>query len=127
MTFHFLVKFVLIYLLKIMICSLKFLYYFYYLPLLSYGQTFTLQSKDLGGQATMKQVFKGFGCEGENISPQLSWVNAPKGSQKFCYHDSRRKCPYWQWLVALVGLQPTCEYHRTGLLMLVIIAKKANA
>jgi Raf kinase inhibitor-like YbhB/YbcL family protein len=69
----------------------------------SYAQTFTLQSRDLGGQATMKNVFKGFGCEGENISPQLSWANAPKGTKSFAITIHDESAPtgsgWWHWLV----------------------------
>ena len=35
--------------------------------------TFTLSSNDLGGVATINEEFNGFGCTGENQSPQLSW------------------------------------------------------
>ncbi|MFY4807332.1 hypothetical protein ACOTVK_02115 [Aliarcobacter butzleri] len=41
------------------------------------ANNFTLTSSDLKGQLTKKQEFNGFGCSGENISPQLSWENAP--------------------------------------------------
>ena len=47
-------------------------------------ETFTLKSNEIGGQLTLKQVFKGFGCTGENISPQLSWENAPKETKSVC-------------------------------------------
>lgn len=52
-------------------------------------ETFTLKSNEIGGQLTLKQVFKGFGCTGENISPQLSWENAPKETKSFAIimHD----------------------------------------
>ena len=45
--------------------------------------TFTLSSTDLGGQATKTEEFSGFGSEGENKSPQLSWENAPEGAKRF--------------------------------------------
>lgn len=68
----------------------------------SFAQTFTLSSSELGGQATMKQVFKGFGCEGENISPQLSWVNAPEGTKSFAITIHDKNAPtgsgWWHWL-----------------------------
>lgn len=35
--------------------------------------TFTLSSTDLGGEATKTQEFNGFGCTGDNKSPQLLW------------------------------------------------------
>ena len=42
--------------------------------------TFTLSSNDLGGEATSIEEFNGFGCTGDNQSPQLSWKNAPEGT-----------------------------------------------
>ncbi|UUC46457.1 YbhB/YbcL family Raf kinase inhibitor-like protein [Flavobacterium cerinum] len=54
-----------------------------FLSLTTKAQTFTLKSSDLQGQATHKQVYNGFGCTGSNISPQLSWENAPQGTKSF--------------------------------------------
>ncbi|WMX13321.1 MULTISPECIES: YbhB/YbcL family Raf kinase inhibitor-like protein [unclassified Aureispira] len=66
------------------------------------AQTFTLESNDLGGQATLQQVFNGFGCTGENISPQLSWKNAPKGTKSFAITmydpDAPTGSGWWHWL-----------------------------
>lgn len=53
------------------------------LTLTAKAQTFTLKSSDLQGQATHKQVYNGFGCTGSNVSPQLSWENAPEGTKSF--------------------------------------------
>lgn len=39
-------------------------------------ETFTLRSNDTGGVAALRQVHPD--CGGQNISPELSWVNAPK-------------------------------------------------
>ncbi len=68
-----------------------------------WAQTFTLKSQDLGGQATHKQVFKGFGCDGENISPQLFWENAPEGTKSFAVTihdpDAPTGSGWWHWLV----------------------------
>lgn len=68
------------------------------------GQTtFTLTSKDLGGQATQTEEFNGFGCTGENQSPQLSWNNAPEGTQSFAITmydpDAPTGSGWWHWLV----------------------------
>lgn len=67
------------------------------------AQTFTLKSKDVGGQATMKQVFNGFGCTGENISPQLSWENAPKDTKSFAITmydpDAPTGSGWWHWVM----------------------------
>lgn len=70
---------------------------------LGQAQTFTLKSNDLSGQATMQQVFNGFGCSGENKSPQLSWENAPEGTKSFAITIYDKDAPtgsgWWHWLV----------------------------
>ena len=67
------------------------------------AQTFTLKSNDLTGQATAKEVFNGFGCTGENVSPHLSWENAPEGTQSFAITlydpDAPTGSGWWHWLV----------------------------
>ena len=67
------------------------------------AQTFTLKSKDVGGQATNKQVFNGFGCTGENVSPQLSWENAPADTKSFAITmydpDAPTGSGFWHWVV----------------------------
>lgn len=69
----------------------------------SISQTFTLKSNDIGGQATMQQVFNGFGCTGENKSPQLFWENAPKDTKSFAItihdEDAPTGSGWWHWLV----------------------------
>ena len=64
---------------------------------------FTLTSSDLQGQLTKKQEFNGFGCSGENTSPQLSWSNAPKGTKSFAITvydpDAPTGSGWWHWLV----------------------------
>ena len=47
------------------------------------AQTFVLKSLELGGQASEKQVFNSFGCNGKNLSPQLFWESAPSGTKSF--------------------------------------------
>ncbi|WP_108868338.1 YbhB/YbcL family Raf kinase inhibitor-like protein [Aquimarina aquimarini] len=65
--------------------------------------TFTLTSKDLGGQAIKSQEFNGFGCTGKNESPQLSWTNAPEGTKSFAITmydpDAPTGSGWWHWLV----------------------------
>lgn len=64
---------------------------------------FTLYSKDLKGQLSQKQVFNGFGCTGENISPELSWENAPAGTKSFAITVYDKDAPtgsgWWHWIV----------------------------
>lgn len=70
---------------------------------LAQAQTFTLKSEDVGGQGTMKQVFNGFGCTGENISPQLFWENAPKNTKSFAITmydpDAPTGSGWWHWVM----------------------------
>jgi Raf kinase inhibitor-like YbhB/YbcL family protein len=70
----------------------------------TFGQrTFTLTSKDLGGEATKTQEFNGFGCSGENQSPQLAWTNAPEGTKSFAITmydpDAPTGSGFWHWVV----------------------------
>lgn len=78
------------------------------LPLLMHAQTediknFTVTSNDLQGQATNDEVFSGFGCTGKNISPQLSWNNAPEGTKSFAITmhdpDAPTGSGWWHWVV----------------------------
>ncbi len=69
-----------------------------------FGQsTFTLESKTLGGNATEIEAFNGFGCTGENISPQLSWTKAPEGTKSFAITmydpDAPTGSGWWHWVV----------------------------
>ncbi len=67
------------------------------------AQTFTLKSKDIGGQATDKQVYNGFGCTGENLSPELYWENVPAGTKSFAVTmydpDAPTGSGFWHWVV----------------------------
>ncbi|HVM88461.1 MAG TPA: YbhB/YbcL family Raf kinase inhibitor-like protein [Puia sp.] len=67
------------------------------------AQTFTLKSKDIGGQATDKQVYNGFGCTGENLSPELYWENVPAGTKSFAITmydpDAPTGSGFWHWVV----------------------------
>lgn len=68
-----------------------------------FAQGFTLSSDDISGQLTNAQVFNGFGCSGENISPSLSWKNAPKGTKSFAITMYDKDAPtgsgWWHWIV----------------------------
>lgn len=64
---------------------------------------FTLSSDDVGGQFTIKQEFNGFGCVGENVSPSLSWKDAPKETKSFAITiydpDAPTGSGWWHWVV----------------------------
>jgi Raf kinase inhibitor-like YbhB/YbcL family protein len=68
-----------------------------------FAQTFTLKSKDIGGQMTLQQVLNGFGCTGQNLSPELSWENAPAETKSFAVTIYDKDAPtgsgLWHWVV----------------------------
>jgi Raf kinase inhibitor-like YbhB/YbcL family protein len=65
----------------------------------------TLRSPEIknNGTIAMAQVFKGFGCTGENISPALSWRGAPKGTKSFALTvydpDAPTGSGWWHWVM----------------------------
>ncbi len=66
---------------------------------------FTLKSSTFsdGGTLAAAQVFNGFGCQGGNLSPQLSWSHAPAGTQSFALlvhdPDAPTGSGWWHWVV----------------------------
>ena len=71
------------------------------LELLAEG--FYMTSEDINGQLSNRQVFDGFGCNGENISPSLSWDKAPEGTESFAITmfdpDAPSGSGWWHWLI----------------------------
>lgn len=74
---------------------------------------FTVSSEDLkeGKPLTAAQVFNGFGCSGENKSPQLTWKNAPAGTKSFAVTiydpDAPTGSGWWHWLVYDIPAETT--------------------
>lgn len=68
-----------------------------------FAQTFTLKSRELGGQLSNKQYANGMGFNGENQSPQLYWEHAPKETQSFAVTvydlDAPTGSGFWHWVV----------------------------
>ena len=66
---------------------------------------FELKSDDVAEGSTLKnaQVFSGFGCTGENISPALQWSGAPAGTKSFALTvydpDAPTGSGWWHWVV----------------------------
>ncbi len=66
---------------------------------------FTLVSADVkpGKTLTEQQVFNGFGCSGANVSPELSWADAPKDTKSFVVTvydpDAPTGSGWWHWVV----------------------------
>lgn len=71
----------------------------------SHAADFQLSSPSLnaGGNLDKKHVLNGLGCNGENISPALSWVDAPTGTQSFAITaydpDAPTGSGWWHWVV----------------------------
>ncbi len=67
------------------------------------AEGFTLSSTDVHGQLSNEQVFNRSGCRGKNISPQLSWKNAPPGTKSFAMTvydpDAPTGSGWWHWVV----------------------------
>jgi len=67
------------------------------------AQQFMLKSTDVGTRLTETQVYSGFGCHGKNISPSLSWSNAPQQTKSFAVTvhdpDAPKLGGWWHWLI----------------------------
>jgi hypothetical protein len=75
------------------------------LPIAAFAGGFALESPDVGPKAPIadKFVFKGFGCEGGNVSPALAWKGAPKDTKSFALTvydpDAPTGSGWWHWVM----------------------------
>jgi len=64
---------------------------------------FRVTSPTFRGTLPMQHVFKGFGCEGGNVSPALSWSGAPAATKSFAVTvydpDAPTGSGWWHWTV----------------------------
>nr|WP_245884328.1 YbhB/YbcL family Raf kinase inhibitor-like protein [Hartmannibacter diazotrophicus] len=64
----------------------------------------------------LAQVLDGFGCEGENRSPALSWSGAPDGTKSYAVTlydpDAPTGSGFWHWV--LVDLPPATDHLDEG-------------
>jgi Raf kinase inhibitor-like YbhB/YbcL family protein len=71
----------------------------------AHAADFSLSSPSIapGSTLTNAQVFKGFGCTGDNVSPALNWANAPKDTKSFAVTvydpDAPTGSGWWHWVV----------------------------
>src|SRR6185312_8861333 len=69
------------------------------------ASAFTLTSAEVkpGGSIAAEQVYKGFGCTGENVSPSLAWKDPPSGTKSFAVTvydpDAPTGSGWWHWVV----------------------------
>ena len=77
------------------------------------NSNFTLTSESIKNNQTLanEQVLNGFGCSGDNISPDLKWQGAPEGTKSFALlvHDPDAPRPkgWWHWLVINIPVDKT--------------------
>ncbi|OEE58449.1 kinase inhibitor [Enterovibrio norvegicus FF-162] len=76
-----------------------------FIAAVSFGsQALTLTSQDIQEGTRMAETFavQGFGCTGDNLSPQLSWKDAPKGTKSFAITaydpDAPTGSGWWHWV-----------------------------
>ncbi len=71
----------------------------------AFSQAFVMKSSVLKNNGTIAeaQVFNSFGCTGANISPDLEWSGAPKGTKAFALTmfdpDAPTGSGWWHWVV----------------------------
>lgn len=63
-------------------------------------------SSPSNGQFQQTQFANGFGCTGQNISPQISWSGAPQGTKSYVITmydpDAPTGSGWWHWVLANV-------------------------
>ncbi len=88
------------------------------IPGIAFADIFTLISDDLveGEFMSRTHEFKGFGCSGGNMSPQLSWRGAPKETQAFAIQvfdpDAPTGSGWWHW--QLVNIPKSVTMIKSG-------------
>lgn len=74
-------------------------------PITAQADDFTLTSNSIaeGKHLSDTHVFQGFGCKGENKSPDLNWANAPAGTKSFAITaydpDAPTGSGWWHWFM----------------------------
>lgn len=70
-----------------------------------YGSSFVVKSQQFedGDLLPEAMVYQGFGCTGDNMSPQLSWHNPPEGTKSYVVTmydpDAPTGVGWWHWSV----------------------------
>ncbi|MDO6963152.1 YbhB/YbcL family Raf kinase inhibitor-like protein [Rhizobium alvei] len=83
------------------------------IPTVASAEDFKLESTSIseGAQLASDFVFAGFGCEGGNRSPQLSWSGAPEGTKSFAVTaydpDAPTGSGWWHWNVVNIPASAT--------------------
>jgi Raf kinase inhibitor-like YbhB/YbcL family protein len=82
---------------------------------------FKVVSQDLNPMQPIakKFVFKGFGCTGENVSPEIGWKHAPAGTKSFALMVHDPDAPtggagFWHWVVINIPATTTALPEGAG-------------
>ncbi len=65
----------------------------------------TLNSADFKNDQTMPKAlsYRGYGCTGDNVSPELRWYGAPPRTKSYALTvfdpDARRGAGWWHWVI----------------------------
>lgn len=77
------------------------------------AEPFKLTSEDIahGKFMSKAQEFNGFGCSGEDLSPQLKWSGAPEGTKSFAITaydpDAPTGSGWWHWQIVNIPSKVT--------------------
>jgi Raf kinase inhibitor-like YbhB/YbcL family protein len=86
----------------------------------SAAMTFEVTSPDIapGKPVPQKFMYNAYGCTGENISPALSWKDAPAETKSFAVlahdPDARAGAGFWHWLVFNIPASTTSLSQGAG-------------
>ena len=77
---------------------------------------FRVTSPTFRGTLPSQHVYKGFGCDGGNVSPAVSWSGAPAGTKSFAVTiydpDAPSGSGWWHWTV--FDIPPTATNLAAG-------------
>jgi Raf kinase inhibitor-like YbhB/YbcL family protein len=72
-------------------------------PIAAFGMELTSSTFEEGATLGNAQVFKGFGCEGGNVSPALAWSGVPEETKSLALTmydpDAPTGSGWWHWVV----------------------------
>ncbi|KXF83579.1 YbhB/YbcL family Raf kinase inhibitor-like protein [Enterovibrio coralii] len=70
---------------------------------ISFAMTLTSPQITEGETFNKGQIFNGWGCKGDNLSPELLWKNAPEGTKSFAVTmydpDAPTGSGWWHWVM----------------------------
>jgi Raf kinase inhibitor-like YbhB/YbcL family protein len=85
-----------------------------------FASDFTLTSNDIAAGKFMAkaQEFNGFGCIGDDVSPHLTWKNAPAGTKSFAITvydpDAPTGSGWWHWQIVNIPSSVTTLAANAG-------------